>query len=127
MDLLAEAINNIKTGEISGKDYCAAPNTALVRAVLDLMREHKYIKSYEASHDSIGSVVLKVGLSKKINGIGVVRPRYAARVSEYQKYETRYIPSKDFGILIVSTSEGVMTNRTASERGLGGRLLAYVY
>ena len=70
---------------------------------------------------------IKVTLSNKINNIGVIRPRYAVKVDDFQKYETRFIPSRDFGLLIISTPDGVMTNRDAKEKKVGGRLIAYVY
>jgi small subunit ribosomal protein S8 len=125
-DLLANAINNIKTSETVGKDACIVPNTKLVKAVVGLMKENNYIKEFEEFYDN-NVPLLKVILAKKINGIGVVRPRFPVKLDEYQKYEMRYIPSKDFGMLIVSTSKGIMTNRAAKEMQVGGRLLAYVY
>jgi len=39
----------------------------------------------------------------------------------------RFLPARDMGILVVSTSEGVMSHHEAAEKNLGGRLLAYVY
>ncbi|MDE1834932.1 MAG: 30S ribosomal protein S8, partial [Candidatus Micrarchaeota archaeon] len=69
----------------------------------------------------------KITLSKRINDIGVIKPRYPITLTDIQKFETRYIPSKDFGILIVSTPKGIMTNRQARENHIGGRLIAYVY
>jgi small subunit ribosomal protein S8 len=126
MDLLAEAINNIKTAESAGKDTCKVADTKLVRAVLELLKNYKYIKDYKQLGANSNSGII-VEMAKKINSIGVIRPRFAVNIDNYQKYETRYIPSKDFGILIVSTSAGVMANRDASSKGFGGRLLAYVY
>jgi len=38
-----------------------------------------------------------------------------------------YLPSRNFGALILSTPEGVMTHREAKKRGTGGILLTYVY
>ena len=46
---------------------------------------------------------------------------------EFEKFEKRYLPAKNFGILIVTTPEGIMTHNEAKERGIGGRLLAYMY
>jgi len=46
---------------------------------------------------------------------------------EYEKWEKRFLPAFDFGLLIVSTSQGVMTHKEAREKGIGGRLIAYVY
>ncbi len=66
-------------------------------------------------------------LSGGINKCGAIRPRYSVGKSDYEKFERRYLPAKDFGILIVSTQNGVMTNQSAKEKSLGGRLLAYVY
>ena len=56
-----------------------------------------------------------------------MKPRYAIQKDTIQKYETRYIPSKDFGILVLSTPQGLMTNREAREKMTGGRLVLYVY
>ncbi|MHA1369516.1 MAG: 30S ribosomal protein S8, partial [Promethearchaeota archaeon] len=41
--------------------------------------------------------------------------------------EMKYLPSKGFGFLIISTNRGLMTNEEAKEAGIGGRLIAYIY
>ena len=46
---------------------------------------------------------------------------------EFEKFEKRFLPAQDFGILILTTNQGVMTHKEAKERKIGGRLLAYVY
>ena len=48
-------------------------------------------------------------------------------VPEIDKYIKRYLPSKDLGIIIISTSQGLMTHQTAIEKNIGGSLLAYFY
>ncbi|HDD66367.1 MAG TPA: 30S ribosomal protein S8, partial [Nitrososphaeria archaeon] len=45
----------------------------------------------------------------------------------YEKWEQQYLPSEDVGILIVTTSRGVMSHREARKLGIGGKLLGYVY
>ena len=47
--------------------------------------------------------------------------------ADFEKFERRYLPAKDMGILIVSTPAGIMTHVEAKKKGLGGRLLAYCY
>ncbi len=126
MDILADTLNKIKVCESKGKYECTVLSTKLVRSVLDTMKKNSYIRDY--SEFSEGKVkMLNISLSKKINDIGVIKPRHAARAREFQKFETMYIPSRDFGILVVSTPKGIMTNREAKESGTGGRLIAYVY
>ncbi len=126
MDKLAEAINTIKTNERVGRRGCSVPSTKLVRAVLDIMQRNGYIEGY-AERSERYTRMLDVKLSNKINSIGVVKPRYALSKQDIQRYEERYIPSKDFGILIISTPKGMLTNRDARAEAVGGRLVAYMY
>ncbi|MEM0149573.1 MAG: 30S ribosomal protein S8 [Candidatus Micrarchaeaceae archaeon] len=126
MDRLADAINKIKTNERIGRRECTLYSTKLVKAVLDVLKRSSYIGDYEEFEDGKFKY-LKVKLSNRINDIGVVKPRYSIAYGFMQKYEMMYIPSRDFGALIISTPQGVMTNKEAYEKHVGGRLLAYVY
>ena len=125
-DKLAEAINTIKTNEHIGRESCVINSTKLIKAVISVMKNEEYIKDYEEFKERY-TKKMKITLSNRINDIGVIKPRYSANKNDIQQYEGRYIPSRDFGILIVSTPEGVMTNKDAKSRGIGGKLLAYVY
>ncbi|HUB92597.1 MAG TPA: 30S ribosomal protein S8 [Candidatus Saccharimonadales bacterium] len=126
MDVLADALNKIKLYEGLGKYECTVGSTKLVKSVLEVMKKHKYIENYEEYKEGKFNKI-KISMAKRINYLGVIKPRYAVGVNDYQRYEARYIPSKDFGILIVSTPEGIMTNREARAKKIGGRLMAYVY
>ncbi|MEM0087073.1 MAG: 30S ribosomal protein S8 [Candidatus Micrarchaeaceae archaeon] len=126
MDTLADSLNIIKTHELVGIDECTLRSVKIVRSVLDVLKANGYIKSYEEVKTG-KFPMLNVKLAKKINDIGAIKPRFAVRINDYQKYELRFIPSKNFGMLIVSTPEGIMTNAEAKAKHLGGRLLAYVY
>jgi small subunit ribosomal protein S8 len=126
MDRFSDAINTIKTNERIGRVECVMPSTKLVKAALDIMKRESYIKDYEEFSEGHKNM-LKVYLSNKINEIGVIKPRYAIGKDDVQRYEARYIPSRDFGILLISTPKGIVTNKEAVANGTGGRLLAYVY
>lgn len=125
-DLLADALNKIKVYENTGRAECTVASTRLVRNVLDTLKGNGYVAEIEEYTEGKFKR-LRVTLSNKINDIGVVKPRHAVTVDDYQKYETRYIPSRDFGMLIVSTPKGIMSNKEAKEKHFGGRLIAYVY
>ena len=62
-----------------------------------------------------------------INKCGVIKPRLGVKKNNFEKFEKRYLPSKDFGFLIVSTSKGLMVHNEAKEKGVGGNLIAYCY
>lgn len=126
VDVFADAINKIKVYESSGMYECTIPSTKLLKAVLATMKENNYIKDFEETREGKFNSI-KITLAKRINDIGVIKPRYPVSVNDMQRYEMRYIPSKDFGILVVSTPQGIMTNRDAKAKKIGGRLLAYIY
>jgi small subunit ribosomal protein S8 len=126
MDRLADAINVIKTHEFMGRAQCTVNSTKLLKSVLEVMKRASYIKGYEEFKEG-KAMKIRIALSNKINKISVIKPRYAVKKDMIQKYESRYIPSRDFGILVLSTPYGMLTNREAKEKKTGGRLVLYVY
>jgi len=69
----------------------------------------------------------KVQLLGRINKCGAVKPRFAVKVDAFEIWEKKFLPSRDVGIMVVSTSKGVIAHREAEEKNVGGRLLAFVY
>jgi len=69
----------------------------------------------------------KISLLGRINECKVIKPRYPVKKTEFEKFEKRYLPSRDIGMLIVSTPKGVMNHSNAKENSIGGRLLAFIY
>jgi small subunit ribosomal protein S8 len=126
-DPLSDALNTIKTHELAGKRDCEIkPASKLIREILALFQSHNYIGDFEFV-DNGKSGSFRVKLLGRINDCKTIKPRFAVKNPEWNRWEQRYIPSKDFGYLIVSTSMGVMTNADAKKKRIGGRLLAYIY
>ncbi len=121
-DLLSNALNTLKVSESSGVDRCSVPNSKLVRAVLACLKQKSYIASFRENSRKI-----EVELNGRINNCGAVRPRFFVRVAEWENYERTYLPSKDSGTLIVSTSQGVFAHDEAKSKRIGGTLLGFVY
>ena len=126
-DPLANVLSAILNAEQRGKPAITTKdNSALIRKVLDLMREAGYIEGYEVTPDSKGDI-LTIKLSGKINKTGVIKPRYTLQKDGFERFEKRFLPAKGFGILIVSTNQGLLTHEAAKEKGLGGALISYCY
>ena len=126
-DTLNDAMSVIKNAEKVGKGECTIkPSSRLIGRVLKVMQENGYISQFELVDDG-RSGMYKVSLAGHINNCGVIRPRYAVKVSDLEKYESRYLPAQDFGVLILTTTEGVVTHQDAKKEGVGGKLLAFVY
>ncbi len=127
MDTLANALATIMNNEVRGKRECIIyPASKLIAEVLRVMQRAGYIGEIEYIDDGRGGK-FRVQLLGRINKCGVIKPRFPVKKKEFEKWEERYLPSRDIGLLIVSTSQGVMSHREAKERGIGGILLAYVY
>jgi small subunit ribosomal protein S8 len=126
-DTLNDAMGVIKNAERVGKGECELrPSSKLIGRVLKVMQESGYIKQFELIEDGRNRM-FKVALSGHINNCGVIRPRYAVKAADLEKYEARYLPAQDFGVLILTTTKGVVTHMDAKKGGVGGRLLAFVY
>ena len=126
-DPLAAALTKIINAEKVGKkEVLIRPASKMIKKVLEIMNEHNYIGSFEETDDGKGGV-LKLNLIGNINKCGVIKPRFSAKKHNFEKWEKRYLPAKDFGIILISTSQGVLTHNLAKEKGTGGRLLAYCY
>ncbi len=126
-DPLSNLLSQIKTYENAGKkELITKNNSKVIRKVLAIMQEHKYIGGAEEIKDSKGDL-LKIFLLGNINKTGVIKPRFSVKKETYEKFEKRFLPAKDFGILIVSTSQGMMTHIDAKKKSLGGKLISYCY
>lgn len=126
MDLLADALNIIKIHRKAGKPECKVPVSKLITVVLKILQREEYIREFEFVDDGKAGYYLIKGFGA-INDCGVIKPRFSIRKDELPDWEQQYLPSKDFGTLIVSTSKGIMTNRELREAKIGGRLIAYIY
>lgn len=126
-DPLANTLSNLLNAEKVGKiTSITKPSSKIIREVLKIMQEQGYIKGFQEIEDAKGKMV-KVELWGKINNCSVIKPRFSVRKGDYEKFEKRYLPATGFGFIIVSTSKGIMTHEEAEKKGLGGRLISYVY
>ena len=127
IDPLSDALSNMKNNEHAGNLECVIkPSSKIIGKVLKVMQDHGYIKEFEYVDDG-RSGKFKVKLIGKINDCGVIRPRYPVKKTEFEIFEKKFLPAKNFGILLTTTPLGIMDHREAIKKGVGGRLLAYVY
>jgi len=126
-DPLAAALAKILNAEKVGKkEVVIKPASKMIQKVLSIMNENHYVGSFEVIDDGKGGI-LKINLLGNINKCGVIKPRFSTKNNTFEKWETRYLPAKDFGTIIVSTSKGIMPHYQAKEKKMGGKLLAYCY
>ena len=126
-DTLNDAMSVMKNAAENGQSECIiAPSSKLIGHVLKVMMDNGYINQFEYIEDGKAGKY-RVMMKGAINNCGVIKPRYSVKAAELEKFEARYLPAQDFGVLIISTTAGVITQSSAKELGIGGKLLAFVY
>ena len=126
-DPLANTMSLMLNNELIGKSECLVkPDSKIIKEILKVMKDNGYIGDFKEIEDSRGNYI-KLNLTGNINKCGVIKPRYSVKNNEFEKFERRYLPAKDIGILFVSTPKGIMTHYDAKSKKTGGRLLAYCY
>jgi small subunit ribosomal protein S8 len=127
MDTLANGLTAIMNAETRNKRECIiTPASKLLGQVLRVMQLNGYIGEFEFIDDG-RSGKFKVQLLGRINKCGAIKPRYAVKAGDFETWEKMFLPSRDIGLLVVSTSAGVISHKEASGKKIGGRLLAFIY
>jgi small subunit ribosomal protein S8 len=127
MDVLSNGLTTILNNELRNKRECViSPASKLLGKVLRVMQLNGYLGEFEFIDDG-RSGKFKVQLLGRINKCGAIRPRFPVKADEIEDWERKFLPSREVGLLIISTSKGVVSHREANEKDVGGRLLAFVY
>lgn len=126
-DPLANVYSAIQLYDRLGKRVCTVkPSSRIIKENLKILHDLGYLGEFKEIKDNKGGIIV-INLLGSINKCGVVKPRYAVKNNNYEKFEKRFLPSREIGILIVSTPQGIMTHAEAKNKKLGGKLLAYCY
>lgn len=120
-DITANALNCMMNAKRAGKEACIVPTSKFLVNVLELMKKSDYITSYK---EDDGKVEIKIG---NLNSCRAIKPRFYVKRDQFDKYIRRLLPSRDFGILIVSTNKGLLTHKEAMEKNIGGSLIAFCF
>ncbi len=126
-DTLSSALSSIFNSEkISRSEVTVFPSSKTIKETLSVMKENGFVGDFKEVNDSKGKYLV-ITLLGKINKCGSIKPRFSVTMDEYEKFEKRFLPAKDFGIIVVTTNKGIMTHIKAKEKKLGGKLIAYCY
>lgn len=127
MDTLANGLTTIINNEMRRKRECMINQASkLLGRVLRVMQLNGYIGEFEFIDDG-RSGKFRVQLLGRVNKCGAIKPRIPVSSNEIENWEKQFLPSRDIGVLVFSTSQGVMSHKEVKEKKIGGRLLAFVY
>lgn len=135
-DPIADMLTRLRNANQAYHDTVAMPYSKLKQGVADILKQEGYITSYEIADnvDSEGqpavgktlTITLKYGRSRERSIAGVRRiSKPGLRV--YAKHTGLPKVLGGLGVAIISTSQGLLTDRQANQKGVGGEVLAYVW
>ncbi|HKZ61969.1 MAG TPA: 30S ribosomal protein S8 [Nitrososphaera sp.] len=127
LNVLSNLFTTIYNNESRRKRECVVvPASKFSSEVLRVLQKHRYIGEFEQVDDGrVGK--FRIQLMAKINKCGIITPRFSVKKDAYFGWERQFLPAYSMGILLVSTSKGVMSHHEAVSERLGGVLVGYVY
>ena len=126
-DPLANAMSGIDNAESVGHlTHTVSPASNTIGSILEVLYDRGYVDGFQYVDDGKAGK-FEIELKGAINECGAVKPRYAAGSDGFERWEKRFLPARDYGTLVVTTSRGVMSHYEAREQGIGGQVIAYVY
>lgn len=127
-DPIADMLTRIRNGIQARQSEVSIPASNLKIQIARILKEEGYIKDFkQTTEDKRGiiKVTLKYGPSKK-NSISTIKRVSKPGLRTYVGKDEIPKVLNGLGIAIVSTSKGLMTDRSARELGIGGELLCTV-
>jgi small subunit ribosomal protein S8 len=128
-DPVADLLTRIRNANLAYKDDLITPVSKLNEAVLTILSAEGYIDGFTREGEGVHQafrVRLKYGKSRQRTITGLRRISTPGRRVYTGRHRLPRVLG-GLGVAIVSTSQGVMTDRDASRRGIGGEVLAYVW
>ena len=128
-DPIADMLTRIRNALVANHDDVDIPASTVKKAIADILVKEGYIKGYEVREEGVAKM-LHVSLK-----YGPGRQKVITGLKRISKPGLRVYARKDqipkvlngMGIAIISTSNGMMTDREARTLGVGGDVLAYVW
>jgi small subunit ribosomal protein S8 len=135
-DPIADMLTRLRNANQAYHDSVSMPYSKIKAGVAEILKQEGYITSFEvkdnvdaAGEPAVGktlTITLKYGRSRERSIAGVRRiSKPGLRV--YAKHTGLPRVLGGLGIAIISTSQGLLTDRQANQKGVGGEVLAYVW
>ena len=128
-DTIADMLTTTRNGLVLSKKFVNTPSSKLKLNILKILQEEGYIKSFKEDEIKKGIKEIKIILSY-VNGEPSIK--LISRISKpgrrvYSKIKDLPSYFKGYGVTIVSTSKGIMTDKKARISNLSGEILCQVF
>jgi small subunit ribosomal protein S8 len=128
-DPIADMLTRLRNANSAYHDRVSMPHSKLKAHIAEILQQEGYIAGWSVEEAEVGktlNVELKYGPNRERSIAGVRRvSKPGLRV--YAKSDGLPKVLGGLGVAIISTSSGLLTDRQAGKRGVGGEVLAYVW
>jgi small subunit ribosomal protein S8 len=128
-DPIADMLTRIRNANTIKHEKVDVPNSKIKKAIAQILVDEGYIKDFDVIDDGTRSTIritLKYGANKTKVITGLKRISKPGLKVYAAKDEVPKVLG-GLGIAILSTSSGIMTDKTARHQGIGGEVLAYIW
>lgn len=129
-DPIADYLTRLRNAIMVGHRVVEVPTSKLKREITKILFDQGYILNYKFENDGPKGTIkiaLKYDPVNKVCAIKNLHRISRPGLRQYTGYKEMPRVLNGLGIAILSTSQGVMTNKEAKERKIGGEVLCYVY
>ena len=129
-DPIADMLTRIRNANTAKHDTVDVPASKMKLAIAEILLEEGFIKKYDIIEDGNFKTIhitLKYGADKNEKIISGIKRISKPGLRVYAGKEDMPKVLGGLGIAIVSTNQGVMTDKKARELGVGGEVLAFVW
>jgi small subunit ribosomal protein S8 len=128
-DPVADMLTRLRNANQAFHDTVSLPSSKLKTHIAEILEREGYISGWDVEKNTVGSTLtlsLKYGDNRERSISGIKRvSKPGLRV--YAKSTELPNVHGGLGIAILSTSSGLLTDREANQKGVGGEVLAYVW
>lgn len=128
-DPIADMLTRIRNANTVKHEKVDMPTSTIKKAIAKILVDEGYIKDFEVLEEGTRSnirITLKYGANKTKVITGLKRISKPGLKVYADKDEVPKVLG-GLGIAILSTSQGIMTDKTARNQGIGGEVLAYIW
>jgi small subunit ribosomal protein S8 len=126
-DPIADMLTRIRNAQVVRKASVSIPYSKLKFAIATLLKDEGYIDSVDTDVDGQKMLVLGLKYAGKKPYIQSITRSSKPGHRQYRKAEELPHVLNGYGIAIISTSKGVMSDKQARAEGIGGEVLCTVY
>ena len=129
-DPIADMLTRIRNANTAKHDTVDVPSSKMKLAIADILVKEGFIKKYDVVEDGNFKTIritLKYGADKNEKIISGIKRISKPGLRIYANKEDMPKVLGGLGVAIISTNQGVITDKQARELGVGGEVLAFVW